>query len=796
MAEATEPTLFERTQAELGFSDMQNAIVLTDPEADFPANGAREYKIFDTDNHGNLTILVYGIDKTVIKYSKKGDGKMSSINAKDKLYKILRLANPEPDKDGKINKYRSPKGQPTYPFFPPALCNKYEASEPINTLVITEGAKKAFKASLHGLDCVGISGIKNWVDKTTGELHGDIQLLITRCKVQNVVFLADGDCMNISSKDISEQTDLSKRPSDFYDAVNLFCRCVSDKKFDCKKYFAYIRTEDISHNPKGLDDLLVTHPGQETEIINDLLGEGIKADQVYTNQYFIKLDVTFNPLKVRKHMRLNSATDFYNYHVERRPELREKSFVFHGTTYRFDIEKGELKVETPGEAKDYIRVGIQYYRNVLRPSCNGEFMPVLEPWNRATIVEDHGKDFTRHVPKYPAFCVVPDHLNYQPVINNCYNLYFPLTHEPERGEYGDERDFPATMEFLKHIFGAENRQWNDTKTGETIDYREVDLGLDYVTIIYKVIYNGNPQILPILSLVSEERQTGKSTFLDWLKMILQANMVFVGNEDLENEFNKHWTTKRVIACEETKIERQKVLEKIKRLSTAKVATMNSKGKDQGEMDFFGVFILNSNNADNFVSIDEKEIRFWVREVKPLKNLNTEILNELRNEIPAFLYYLSNRQLKFPKRERHWFATELLKTDALTRIIKNTKPTIVKEIETYLADMFDVITEDTILMTKDVIRKVVFNNKGDLSYLERILENYLGLHKKEGKGGIYYKYPMLKTGEDSQEVSYIAHTGRPYTFTRQRFGRGPAPTTTDIHAEQAAQLFTDDEKTPF
>jgi hypothetical protein len=104
----------------------------------------------------------------------------------------------------------------------------------------------------------------------------------------------------------------------------------------------------------------------------------------------------------------------------------------------------------------------------------------------------YGKDFFEHIPKYKAFCNVPDHIHYQPIIENCFNRYFEFEHDPEDGECS------LTLEFLHHIFGE-----------------QYDLGLDYIQLLYQ----RPQQILPILCLVSAENNTGKSTFIKWLKAI-------------------------------------------------------------------------------------------------------------------------------------------------------------------------------------------------------------------------------------------------------------------------------------
>ena len=197
--------------------------------------------------------------------------------------------------------------------------------------------------------------------------------------------------------------------------------------------------------------------------------------------------------------------------------------------------------------------------------------------------------------------------------------------------------------------------------------------------------------------------------------------------------------------------------------------MNSKGKDQAEQDFFAKFILNSNNETNFVPTDSDEIRFWVRKIRGIKKKNTELLRDLTEEIPAFLYYLKTREMATPKLERHWFYTSLLHTDALRKLQMNSRSTPEKEIRAYMKGMFEVteLSEITMCLTK--IREVIFKQKFERNYLEQILEGRMGMVKSEGTGGKYYKFPVIVEREgDIPEIKMPSFTGRYYTFKREDF----------------------------
>lgn len=141
-----------------------------------------------------------------------------------------------------------------------------------------------------------------------------------------------------------------------------------------------------------------------------------------------------------------------------------------------------------GMAKEEsIRVGTTLYKIVEQPRLNGGYVKKRIPWNNETLRQDYGKDYIGSVPKYDGFCTVPEHIGYRPVIGKFLNLYEPIYHQPQEG------DFPSIRSLVEHIFGE-----------------QYELGMDYLQLLYLQPV----QKLPILLLVSEERNTGKSTFLN------------------------------------------------------------------------------------------------------------------------------------------------------------------------------------------------------------------------------------------------------------------------------------------
>ncbi len=727
----------------LGVTDDINKIALLQVNTNTQPHTTElvEHSIFSAGTNG-IDILCYTLTREKINFAKEGS------RWKNQVYKITRLVEPKIKKDGSTQKYDMPKGVAVVPFFPPQLVAKFDAKETIETLVLTEGYFKAFKAAMCNIDCVGLPSITCLKDKETGELHPEIKTLVQVCKVQRIIWLTDGDCRNITTKDINESNDLYRRPHQFFRSVASFYDLTS--KLDINRYFVHIQSDNLEGEPKGLDDLLIEFNSETKKIAKELITFDQKKDKGY---YFNRFDITFGVGKVHRYFMLHDVDQFYLHHVEKRPELSTTQFKFNGTLYAYDDRENKCVIKIPSSAEHYFRVGDDYHEFVEIPDKYNNLTKTYHKRRKETIKDDNGKDIFLHIPKYKAFCNVPDHINYQRVINNCFNTYHPFAHEPEPGEC------KTTLDFIKHVFGED-----DISIDETQSIKRHELALDYLTLLYKF----PQQILPILCLVSKERQTGKTTFLKWLKLIFTENCAIVGNQDFENNFNSHWATKLIIGCDETKIEKHVVMERIKGLSTASSIMKEGKGVDQISMDFFGKFILLSNNEENFASIDKEEIRFWVIKVPVIKQRNVSLLDDLLDEIPAFLHFLSQRKIITKNRERHWFDTRLLRTEALARIMDNSKPTIQKILGIALADLFNSTQHLKITMPLDAIVKELLKGKYERNYVKDTL-NEMG-YKVSNVGRLFYPRIMEKMtdGKVCIEAISVEFHNRYYTFNRSEF----------------------------
>ena len=395
--------------------------------------------------------------------------------------------------------------------------------------------------------------------------------------------------------------------------------------------------------------------------------------------------------------------------------------------------------ETLRNESPFVRVGTTLYKIVNQPRLNGGYVKKRIVWNNETLRQDYGKDYLANVPKYDGFCTVPDHVNYRQVIDNFLNLYEPIGHQPKEG------DFSHIQALLHHIFGE-----------------QYELGMDYLQLLYLQPV----QKLPILLLVSEERNTGKSTFLNFLKAMFRNNVTFNTNEDFRSQFNSDWAGKLIIVVDEVLLNRREDSERLKNLSTTLSYKVEAKGKDRDEIAFFAKFVLCSNNERLPVIIDPGETRYWVRKIHHLENDDTHFLQKLIEEIPAFLYFLQHRTLTTQNVSRMWFSPKQTETAALLKIIRCNKSKfeveaaeLIKEImECMEIDSFSFCLNDLLILLN------LSQVRIDKHWLRKIVTEDWKL--TPAPNGLTYTTYLFACNKE-RRFEPIRRVGRYYTITRKQ-----------------------------
>lgn len=422
--------------------------------------------------------------------------------------------------------------------------------------------------------------------------------------------------------------------------------------------------------------------------------------------------------------------------------------------------------------RNYIQIGCNLYLRHYVLDASGHFTLSLQPWSAAQLKRDF-RDAGRSrevdlIPRYIGMGSFPGHINYEPEVFGQYNTYQPLAYQPVPGGW------QSIEKMIRHIFG-----------------KQYELGLDYLELLYRE----PKQMLPILLLISKERQTGKTTFLNFLKEVFGGNAVIVTNEALRSHFNSERSGKLLIMCDESMLNKKEDSERMKALSTAKKTFLEFKGKDRFEVDNFAKIVLCSNNIVDPVYIDPEEVRYWVLEVPPLAEDNPGFLKAMEREISAFLYFLLSRPLSVPTAQsRMWFRPVDLATPALARIKRKCRPTVELDLAEFLLDVMDHYHVDQLQYTNSDLQDMLRAHGRDIRDAHRIVCKVWDVPRAANKMAYdLYADWVNKTCERAY--------GRYYTFKRSFLeglvpdytsdGRSPAhPTPEEGREATNTSLFSD------
>lgn len=294
-----------------------------------------------------------------------------------------------------------------------------------------------------------------------------------------------------------------------------------------------------------------------------------------------------------------------------------------------------------------VRVADEYHEKGQTPQLELKWLP-----RKRKELEKDGCDLSK-VPKFKGWTNEPDFLNYREDVEGWLNLSQPLPYEPRDG------DWPTIRKLFEHIFGE-----------------HIDFGFDY----YSLLLTRPKQLLPIIVLVSEEQGTGKSTLLLFNGFLIGANAVILNVSQYSQQFNGVYAAKLIIGIDETVISEQFIKERLKQDSTATSIQLRKMHSEHQTLPFYGKFILCTNREKDFAKLEKADMRFWVRKVVKIEKFDADFNKKLQDEVPAFAYFLLNRELSVPAPlSRMWFAPEQLKTDALDAVVANSISDCAKDI---------------------------------------------------------------------------------------------------------------------
>lgn len=283
--------------------------------------------------HDEMLIYYYDLWGNAVTYATRG------ARGSLKPYVRVRWSNPELhlDRDGRPIKYQTPPGAPSKFYIPQYIRTRFLKSEHIETLFIQEGEKKAEKACKEGIPSIGIQGIYNIGNTETGLIQ-DLQYLVQKCSIRNIVLLMDADWDNLH-KSLQIGDNVDQRPNQFSKAVLKFKQYVQtlhNVGLSVDVFFAHINKNE--NNDKGIDDLLThTLRGRESELAKEI--DKVLHSHDGLGQYIDIFKISSKTdMQIRDYWLLNDRDAFFDKYKEQLLQLSH--FRFSRINYR--VEDGNI----------------------------------------------------------------------------------------------------------------------------------------------------------------------------------------------------------------------------------------------------------------------------------------------------------------------------------------------------------------------------------------------------------------------------------------------------------------------
>lgn len=285
----------------------------------------------------DMLIYYYDLDGRPVKYRLPNEKSMRDLIR-------VRWQNPmvQLGKDGNPIKYQSPKGSGSHLYIPEKIRKMYRNQRPIKHLFIQEGEKKAEKSCKHGIPSVGIMGINNLGSQN--KFPQELQFIIQRCEVKQIVFLLDADWCDLSVN-LKNGDRVDNRPRNFFFAVKNYkdyMRTLFNLGIKIDIWFGYVRNNE--KDDKGIDDFLNgTLKGHEDKMAGDI--EKAMNDKEGLGDYVQLHKITMmSDAQIADLWHLNDADKFAKVHKEELQHLQE--FYIRKIKRRFN-EEGELELDQP-----------------------------------------------------------------------------------------------------------------------------------------------------------------------------------------------------------------------------------------------------------------------------------------------------------------------------------------------------------------------------------------------------------------------------------------------------------------
>jgi len=702
-----------------------------------------------------------------------------------------------------------------YPLFHPQIIDKFENNIKINTLVITEGYLKAILPNELDINVIALGSITHHSQNTTieekinsyqdiqklpiaeqeieeieyneeigkwvkKEIHADIAQICVNCSVDRVIVLWDGDCRNISLKELSKGENLNARPNKFYQNAITIARRLNktlstkELKQVPKIYFATINSNEIQGKPKGIDDLFIEFLKDE-KVTKEIKYELNNIGVIDFSKYFTWIDISNVKTKdcenkeLKQYLFLNNANEFYEFH---KGLIKNNVFKFKDEYYQYNNEKQKIMKKESNKqqennnnndnnnesiyklkASDFIQIDSQYYKiyNGIKELVYKYEYSKIKPWSKDMVIQMIGKKNINDIPFYKGTVFQPmPTKEYKRVINGFWNIYEPLNHKIITEHFDD------INKFLKSTMP-------DQKTYE-------------MYIEWLAMFVQNPtQKLPAVLFVSLLQNTGKTSLLNLFKFIGQENVLYQTSKTLKGKFDEEMNGKTGIIVDEVNFEKNKTIYDIFKINILAKTIPLTKRYTMGEQaPCHQHFMMASNKIDNCVEIDAEDTRFWIIPIPEVKKENYihNLDKKMEEQIGAFMQYLYNYKCKYNLngQNRLHFSVEDIFNTSKEVLIQESLPQITKDMKYFFKEQFNRFPdiEQIKMKASDIIAyaKICDHNNRSPHMIHRLIKKHFP-QIEETKNPINYSFQIYNP-EDPKKPRVIKDRGRVFIFKKENF----------------------------
>ena len=351
------------------------------------------------------------------------------------------------------------------------------------------------------------------------------------------------------------------------------------------------------------------------------------------------------------------------------------------------------------------------------------------------LTRKYGTNVKHYVKDLIGYVNEPSNIDYKQIIDDHYNSYKKPPHDPVKG------DWSIIKEFLDHVFQDQYK-----------------MGIEY----FWNLYLHPKQKLPFLGIVSLKKRTGKTTFINFIHLMFGGNAAVITAHDLYTNFNLSYASALVSTSDEhneTK-DRKNIAQKLKNLITAENIRVEPKGVNSYTINFFGKFVFASNDENMLTFIEDVNTRYWIIKLNSLEKTIYNFEEQLKKQIPAFLYYLKYEFEARETRGRLYFNPDEFENEASRNIQANSKSAKYLEIQEALMDYFESCSDcKKVKATPNQLTIYLQDNKKAANYIRSVL-------KEEFK---------MKTQKSHRyiDINQNSSNGTPFVFLRENFVCDPA-----------------------